>query len=184
MENIYAFEAKDIDDRPVRLEQYAGKVLLIVNVASKCGFTPQYTGLEKLYRAHQAQGLVILGFPCDQFGNQEPGTEAEIKEFCSTKYEVTFPIFSKIEVNGPNAHPLYRFLRQEQKGSFSRDMPGAERLYDHLEKSRPDLLGNDSVRWNFTKFLIDRKGRVVKRFEPVHTPEAIERDVVGLLAAK
>jgi glutathione peroxidase len=184
MQSIYGFEAKDIDGKLVKLDSYAGKVLLIVNVASKCGFTPQYRGLEALYRKHREQGLVILGFPCDQFGNQEPGTEAEIKEFCSTQYEVSFPIFSKVDVNGPNAHPLYRFLRAEQKGSFSRDLPGVGQLYDHLEKSRPDLLGNDAVRWNFTKFLIDRQGRVQQRFESVHTPEAIEPAVVKLLAAK
>ena len=184
MQTLYGFEAKDIDGKLIRLERYAGKVLLIVNVASKCGFTPQYRGLESLYREHQAQGFVILGFPCDQFGNQEPGTETEIKEFCSTQYEVSFPIFSKIDVNGANAHPLYRFLRAEQVGSFSRDLPGAEMLYDHLEKSRPDLLGNDAVRWNFTKFLVDRRGNVVNRFESVHTPEAIEPEVTMLLAKK
>ncbi len=183
-QSIYGFEAKDIEGKPVRLEAYAGKVLLIVNVASQCGFTPQYSGLEKLYRDHRAQGFVVLGFPCDQFGNQEPGTEAEIKAFCSGKFDVSFPLFSKIDVNGPNAHPLYRHLRAEQKGKLSRDMPGAERLYDHLEKNRPDLLAADAVHWNFTKVLIDRKGRVVKRFEPVHTPEAIEPEVTKLLAAK
>jgi glutathione peroxidase len=184
VQNIYGFEAKDIEGKPVRLETYAGKVLLLVNVASKCGFTPQYAGLEKLYRDHRADGFVILGFPCDQFGNQEPGTESEIKDFCSSAYEVSFPLFSKIEVNGQNAHPLYRYLRIEHKGKLTRDTPGAERLLDHLEKNRPDLLTSDVVHWNFTKFLIDRKGRVVKRFEPVQTPEAIEADVTQLLAAK
>jgi glutathione peroxidase len=184
MQTIHDFEAKDIDGKLVKLDSYAGKVLLIVNVASKCGFTPQYRGLEALYQKHRERGLAILGFPCDQFGNQEPGTEAEIKQFCSTQYEVSFPIFSKIEVNGPGAHPLYRFLRAEQRGNFSRNLPGAEQLYSYLEKDRPDLLREDSVRWNFTKFLVDRQGRVVKRFESVHTPEAIEPEVVALLSTQ
>lgn len=180
---VYAFEAKTIDGETVRLDKYRGKVLLVVNVASKCGFTPQYDGLEALYKKHVAEGLVILGFPCDQFGNQEPGTEAEIKSFCRMNYGVTFPLFSKIEVNGPNAHPLYTFLRAEQKGSFGKEQPGAEKLYAHLEKTQPELLGTDAVKWNFTKFLVDRKGKVVKRFESSETPQSIEGEVVAQLRA-
>lgn len=184
MSTFHSFEEKSIDGKPVRLSEYAGKVVLVVNVASRCGFTKQYAGLEALYEKHKDAGLVILGFPCDQFGNQEPGTEEEIKSFCNLNYNVTFPMFSKIEVNGPNANPLYAYLRKEQPGSFSKETPGAERLYEHLEKSLPEVLGNDSVKWNFTKFLVDRQGNVVKRFESAETPEAIEAEVVALLAAK
>lgn len=181
--SVHDFEEKTIDHQTVRLDMYAGKVLLVVNVASRCGFTPQYEGLEALYQKHKGEGLVLLGFPCDQFGNQEPGTEEEIKTFCSMKYSVTFPLFSKVEVNGPNANPLYRFLRAEQKGSFSKETPGAEKLYAHLEKTMPEVLGTDAVKWNFTKFLVDRKGHVVTRFESAETPAAIEAKVVELLAA-
>lgn len=155
---VYAFDAKTIDGETIKLDRYAGKVLLVVNVASKCGFTPQYEGLEKLYEKHQAAGLEILAFPCDQFGNQEPGTESEIKTFCRTRYSVKFPLFSKIEVNGPNTTPLYTYLKNER--------PPAE------------------VKWNFTKFLVGRDGKVVKRFEPDTTPEALEPEVVALLATK
>ena len=178
---LYQFKEKDIDGKPVTLDRYAGKVLLVVNVASHCGFTPQYEGLEALYKKHAAEGLEVLAFPCDQFGNQEPGTENEIKTFCTTRYAVTFPLFSKIEVNGANADPLYKYLRSEQKGSFSKDMPGAEKLYSHLEKSKPEVLGTDAVKWNFTKFLVDRNGKVVHRFESVETPESIEGAVVEAL---
>ncbi len=181
---VYDFEEKTIDGKQVRLSEYAGKVLLIVNVASRCGFTPQYKGLEALYEKYTAQGLVILGFPCDQFGNQEPGTEAEIKSFCHLNYQVTFPIFSKVEVNGPNANPLYAFLRKQQEGSFSKDSPGSAKLYEHIEKTSPQVLGTNDVKWNFTKFLVDRKGHVVKRFESAETPESFDAQVASLLAAR
>jgi len=181
---IYDIEEKDIDGATVRLDRYAGKVLLIVNVASKCGFTPQYEGLEALYRKHASEGLVLLGFPSDQFGNQEPGTAEEIKSFCRMSYGVTFPIFAKTDVNGENANPLYRLLRAEQPGSFSKDTPGAEKLYAHLEKTKPEVLGTDAVKWNFTKFLVDRNGKVVKRFESAETPQAIEPEIAALLAKK
>lgn len=156
---VYDFQAKTIDGRDERLEAYRGKVLLIVNVASKCGFTPQYTGLEALYRRLHDRGLEILGFPCDQFGHQEPGDESEIQTFCSTKFDVTFPMFAKIEVNGEGAHPLYKFLKKES----------------------PGILGTEGIKWNFTKFLIDRGGRIVKRYGSVDTPEKIEKDVEALL---
>ncbi|MEA2747683.1 MAG: hypothetical protein QOI41_1826 [Myxococcales bacterium] len=181
---IYDIEEKDIDGKPVRLDRYAGKVLLIVNVASKCGFTPQYEGLEALYKKHESEGLVLLGFPSDQFGNQEPGTAEEIKTFCRMSYGVSFPIFAKTDVNGPNANPLYRLLRAEQPGSLTKDTPGAEKLYAHLEKSTPQVLGTDAVKWNFTKFLVDRNGKVVKRFESPETPQAIEPEIVAQLAKK
>lgn len=149
----------DIDKKPVNLANYKGKVLLIVNVASKCGFTPQYEGLEKLYRKYKPQGFEILAFPCNQFGNQEPGTNEEIKNFCSTKFNVTFKLFDKIEVNGPNSHPLYKFLKQE----------------------KPGMLGTPDIKWNFTKFLIDKNGVVVERFAPQTSPESIEKDLIKLL---
>jgi glutathione peroxidase len=180
---LYDFEEKDIDGASVRLDRYAGKVLLIVNVASKCGFTPQYEGLEALYEKHEREGFLVLGFPSDQFGNQEPGTESEIKSFCVTRYAIKFPLFTKIEVNGPNASPLYRFLRSEQPGTFTKE-GDSERLYAHLEKTMPEVLGTDAVKWNFTKFLVDRQGKVVKRFESAATPTAIEPEVVALLGAR
>lgn len=181
---FYSFVEKSIDGKPVRLSEYAGKVVLVVNVASRCGFTSQYAGLEALYRKHKDAGLVILGFPCDQFGNQEPGTEQEIKTFCNLNYDVTFPLFAKSEVNGPNANPLYVYLRKEQPGALTKDMPGADKLYEHLEKNLPEVLGTDAVKWNFTKFLLDRQGNVVRRFESPETPESIEKNVVELLAKR
>ncbi|QXP82835.1 glutathione peroxidase [Methylococcus sp. Mc7] len=159
--NIYDFEVRSLEGETVRLDSYRGKVLLIVNVASRCGFTPQYDGLEALYRRHRDAGLVILGFPCNQFGAQEPGSEAEIRRFCSSRYEVSFPLFAKIEVNGDHAHPLYAYLKSAQ----------------------PGLLGSEAVKWNFTKFLVDRNGEVVRRYAPTATPERIEPDLLPLLAA-
>lgn len=159
MTSVYDFSARDIDGNEHSLADYRGKTLLIVNVASKCGFTPQYTGLEALWRAERDKGLVVLGFPCDQFGHQEPGDEAEIRNFCSTSYDVTFPLFAKIEVNGDNAHPLYKWLKSEGKG----------------------ILGSESIKWNFTKFLVDRDGQVVKRYAPTDTPEKIGKDLKASL---
>ncbi|QNK02360.1 glutathione peroxidase [Dyella telluris] len=160
MTSVYDFSARDIDGNERSLADYRGKTLLIVNVASKCGFTPQYTGLEALWRADREQGLVVLGFPCDQFGHQEPGDEAEIRNFCSTSYDVTFPMFAKVEVNGAGTHPLYKWLKSEGKG----------------------LLGSEAIKWNFTKFLVDRDGQVVKRYAPTDTPEKIGKDLKAQLA--
>lgn len=157
--SIYDFEATALDGTRVSLGRYRGNVLLIVNVASECGFTPQYAGLEALYRRHRERGLVVLGFPCDQFGHQEPGDEAAIRQFCTTRYDVTFPLFAKIEVNGPGAHPLYRYLKRAQ----------------------PGVLGSEAIKWNFTKFLVDRDGSVIRRYAPRDTPEAIEPDLLPLL---
>ncbi|MGH8040826.1 MAG: glutathione peroxidase [Rudaea sp.] len=159
MTSIYDFSAKTIDGDEEKLAAYKGKTLLVVNVASKCGFTPQYTGLEGLYEKFKAQGLVVLGFPCDQFGHQEPGDEAEIRNFCSLNYGVKFPLFAKIEVNGADAHPLYQYLKREARG----------------------VLGSESIKWNFTKFLIDKDGKVVTRYAPTDTPEKIGKDLAGLL---
>ena len=156
---LYDIPLQTIDGETQTLTRHRGKVLLIVNVASKCGYTPQYAGLEALWRKHREKGLVVLGFPCDQFGFQEPGDELEIKQFCALTYDVTFPMFAKIEVNGAGAHPLYQFLKSE----------------------RPGLLGSEAVKWNFTKFLVNREGRVVKRFAPTDTPEQLEPAIVRLL---
>ena len=159
MASIYDFSATTIDGAEQSLYSYRGKTLLIVNVASKCGFTPQYEGLEKLYRDDRDRGLVVLGFPCDQFGHQEPGDADEIKNFCSLNYDVTFPMFAKIEVNGANAHPLYKFLKKEARG----------------------LLGSEAIKWNFTKFLIDKNGKVVRRYAPTDAPAAIGKDIEAML---
>jgi glutathione peroxidase len=157
--SIYDFSAETLDGQPAPLSAYAGKVVLIVNTASKCGFTPQYAGLEALNRKHRDRGLVVLGFPCNQFGAQEPGDAAEIANFCSLTYEVDFPMMRKIDVNGPGTHPLYAWLKHEKKG----------------------FLGSEGVKWNFTKFLVDRKGEVVKRFAPTDTPQSLEGAIEALL---
>ena len=159
MSEFAAIEVKTIDGATQAMGDYADKLLLIVNVASKCGFTPQYAGLEALYRKYAGRGLVVMGFPCDQFGHQEPGDEAEIKNFCSLSYDVTFPLFAKIEVNGENAAPLYRYLK----------------------KQAPGLLGTEAIKWNFTKFLVDRSGRVVARHAPTARPEALKKEIEALL---
>lgn len=159
MTTLYALEATTIDGATKPLRDYAGKALLIVNVASKCGFTPQYAGLEALHRKFADRGLVVLGFPCNQFGAQEPGTESEIAKFCSATYDVSFPMFAKIDVNGDNAHPLYRLLKHEA----------------------PGLLGSEAIKWNFTKFLVDRNGNIVKRYAPTDTPQSMEKDIEALL---
>jgi glutathione peroxidase len=181
--NTYSFSAKAVDGHEVPLADYSGKVLLIVNVASKCGLTPQYEGLEALHRQFKDSGLQILGFPCNQFGGQEPGTDEEIQDFCSANYSVSFPVFAKIDVNGPEAAPLYEYLRAADEGDFGPDTPGAERMYAHLKNSTPEVLGTDAVKWNFTKFLVGRDGAVIKRYEPVVTPEQIGAELGDLLSA-
>jgi len=159
MSGIYDIEARGIDGAPHKLSEFSGKTLLVVNVASKCGFTPQYAGLEALYRQYAPRGLVVLGFPCDQFGHQEPGNEAEIAKFCSTSYGVSFPLFAKIEVNGEDTHPLYKLLKAKA----------------------PGLLGSQAVKWNFTKFLVDAAGEVKKRYAPNDAPEAIGKELDAIL---
>jgi glutathione peroxidase len=159
MTTTYDFEASLLDGTPQKLDAYRGKVLLIVNVASKCGFTPQYEGLEALYRAHKDQGFEILGFPCNQFGHQEPGDASDIRSFCSTQYDVTFPLFAKIDVNGASTHPLYRFLKH----------------------AAPGVLGSEAVKWNFTKFLVGRDGKVLRRYASADAPEKIGKDLAAVL---
>ncbi|MBK1679238.1 glutathione peroxidase [Rhodocyclus tenuis] len=156
---IYGFSADRIDGSPQSLADYAGKVLLIVNTASHCGFTPQYKGLEDLFQRYRERGLVVLGFPCNQFGAQEPGSEAEIGSFCQKNYGVSFPMFAKIDVNGDNAHPLYCHLKQQARG----------------------LLGSEAIKWNFTKFLVDRDGEVIERYAPATAPAALADDIEKLL---
>jgi len=155
MASIYDFTVNDIHGKPVKLDRYKGKVMLVVNTASQCGFTPQYKGLEKLYEKFHEQGLEILAFPCNQFGEQEPGDEKEIAQFCELNYGVTFPLFAKVDVNGEKAAAVYKYLKAE----------------------KPGLLGSEAIKWNFTKFLVDRKGKVVKRYAPNDTPESLAGDV-------
>jgi glutathione peroxidase len=157
---VYDYAAKSLGGQEQALADFRGKVLLIVNVASECGFTPQYAGLEALQRKHAAEGFAVLGFPCNQFGAQEPGSEAQIRQFCESSYGVSFPMYGKIAVNGPDTHPLYVFLKS----------------------SEPGLLGTEGIRWNFTKFLVGRDGKVIKRYAPATKPEAIEADIVSALA--
>ncbi|CUU58916.1 glutathione peroxidase [Parafrankia irregularis] len=176
---VHDFTVEASDGTPRPLSEYAGKTLLIVNVASKCGLTPQYEGLEALYRDLKGRGLEVLGFPCNQFGGQEPGTNAEIQEFCSTNFDVTFPVLGKVEVNGPDAAPLYTYLRSEAPGDFG---PESGFLYEHIKRSRPEAIGTDEVKWNFTKFLVDGDGKVVRRFEPTVTPEELRGELDGALA--
>ena len=159
-QTLYDFSVNDNANNSVSLEKYRGKTLLIVNTASKCGFTPQYQALEALHQTYKDKGLVILGFPCNQFGKQEQGNEAEISQFCELNFGVTFPLFSKIEVNGANAHPLYQ----------------------HLKKSAKGLLGSESIKWNFTKFLVDKHGNVVNRYAPTTKPEELKATIEKLLA--
>ena len=155
---IYDYNILDMNKQPVSLSQYKGKVLLIVNTATGCGFTPQYEGLENLYKKYRDRGFEVLDFPCNQFGNQAPGSEEEIHSFCQLKYDVTFPQFAKIEVNGPNEAPLYTYLKSQQKG----------------------MLGSN-IKWNFTKFLVDKNGNVVARYAPTDKPENLEADIEKLL---
>jgi glutathione peroxidase len=157
--NVFDFQATSLDGKPVDLAQYRGKALLIVNTASKCGFTPQYQGLETVYRELHGRGLEVLGFPCNQFGSQEPGTEEEIGAFCEKNYGVSFPMFAKVDVNGDDAHPLWK----------------------HLKGEAPGVLGLEAIKWNFTKFLIGRDGKVVKRYAPQTKPEEIAGDIERVL---
>ncbi|MCM3569021.1 glutathione peroxidase [Neobacillus mesonae] len=177
--SVYSFQAKLSNGEEISLDIYKGKVMLIVNTASKCGFTPQYEGLEKLYETYKENGFTVLGFPCNQFGGQEPGSNEEISSFCSLKYNVTFPIFQKIDVNGKNVHPLYQYLREQAPEDSDLDKEGS--LCHFLRDKMPDLLEGSKIRWNFTKFLIDQNGNVIKRFSPTTKPEDIAWDIEKLL---
>ena len=158
---IYDIQVHTIDGTPTTLATFRNQVLLIVNVASKCGFTPQYRGLEQLYRQYQSHGFAVLAFPCNQFGYQEPDDADEIKNFCSLNYDISFPLFAKVEVNGRHAHPLF----------------------EHLKSTQPGVLGTEAIKWNFTKFLVDRQGQVIKRYAPTETPESMSQEIEHLLQA-
>lgn len=161
MTTAFDFSARSLDGRDVSLADFRGKALLIVNTASKCGFTPQYAGLQRLHDELGPRGFAVLGFPCNQFGQQEPGDADEIRNFCSLTYDVSFPMFARIDVNGDDAHPLFK----------------------HLKAEMPGLLGSEAIKWNFTKFLVDRNGRVVERYAPTTKPEALRADIEALLDA-
>lgn len=161
-QTVYDFDVLNLQKKKTTLVPYKGKVMLIVNTASQCGFTPQFDGLEKLYKNHKHQGFVVLGFPCNQFGSQEPLSEPQIENFCRLDYGVSFPMFAKIDVNGVNSHPLYRYLKQ----------------------NAPGILGSEIIKWNFTKFLVDRNGKVIRRYAPATTPESIEADIQQLLDSR
>jgi glutathione peroxidase len=162
MATVYDFSARTIDGRNRKLSDYKGKVLLVVNTASKCGFTPQYKGLEEIYRKYKDKGFAVLGFPSNQFGEQEPGPDTEIAEFCEMNFGVTFPLFSKIDVKGDNAHPLYKYLTSEKKG----------------------LLGSEAIKWNFTKFLVGKDGKVIDRYAPTTKPEDLGKDIEKALGSR
>lgn len=178
---IYDFTAETNSGEELQFSQYKGKVLLIVNTASKCGFTPQYDGLEALYQKYASKGFVVIGFPCDQFGHQEPGSNEEIEEFCRVNHGVTFPLMAKSDVNGENANEVFKWLYSEKPFAGFGDSDTGKFMDGMLSKADPDYASNPDIKWNFTKFLIDRKGRVVNRFEPVVTPEQIAPEIEALL---
>ena len=178
---IYDFKSVSNNGEEVDFAQYQGQVMLIVNTASKCGFTPQYDGLERLYQKYKDNGFVVIGFPCDQFGHQEPGSDAEIEEFCRLNHGVTFPLMAKSEVNGENANPVFKWLYSEKPFAGFGDSDTGRFMDGMLSQGNPDYAANPDIKWNFTKFLIDRKGRVVARFEPVVSPEELDAQIEALL---
>ena len=178
---IYDYTAESNDGEPLSFSQFKGEVLLIVNTASKCGFTPQYDGLEALYQKYAPKGFVVIGFPCDQFGHQEPGSNEEIEEFCRLNHGVTFPLMAKSDVNGENANEVFKWLYSEKPFAGFGDSDTGKFMDGMLSKNDPEYASNPDIKWNFTKFLIDRKGRVVARFEPVVTPQELESEIEALL---
>ena len=178
---IYDFSAQANGGEQLSFSQYKGKVLLIVNTASKCGFTPQYDGLEALYNKYASQGLVVVGFPCDQFGHQEPGSNEEIEAFCRLNHGVTFPLMAKSDVNGENANEVFKWLYSQKPFAGFGDSETGKFMDAMLSQANPDYASNPDIKWNFTKFLVDRKGRVVARFEPVVAPELLEPEIEALL---
>jgi len=173
--SLYDFKMQNIKGEEVSLSDYKGKLVLVVNTASKCGFTPQYEGLEKLYQKYKDRGFVILGFPCNQFLQQDPGSNNEIASFCKANYGVTFPMFSKIDVNGPQEAPLYTWLKKKAPfQGFELNKEGGKVIHDVLQEHYPDNLSGDGIKWNFTKFLVSRDGESIRRFEPSVTPEELD----------
>lgn len=182
MPTLYDFEALTIEGEPVSLDMYKGDVLLVVNTASKCGFTPQFEDLQKLYSKYKDQGLKILGFPCNQFNAQEPGTNEEAAEFCQLNYGVEFPIFSKIDVNGPKAHPVFQFLKQAQPfEGFDETTMNGKLIKKIVSDKYPEWIVGNDIKWNFTKFLVNREGDILKRFEPTDEPMDFEQDIKAIL---
>lgn len=180
--SFYDFSAKKIDGQEIKMDAYKGKVLVVVNTASKCGFTGQYEGLEKLYEEYKDQGLEILGFPCNQFADQEPGSNSDVQSFCKLNYGVTFPLFEKTDVRGDEAHPIFKYLSEEApfKG-FDLNHPSGNLLNGVLQENFPDYLVGNSIKWNFTKFLVDREGNVIERFEPTSEPSDMIPKIKELL---
>jgi Glutathione peroxidase len=180
--SVYDYSVAAPGGEKISLRDYAGKVLLIINSATECGFTPQYGELQDIYGKYQAKGLAILDFPCNQFGNQAPGTDEEIHAFCDTRYGITFPVFSKISVNGEHAEPLFTFLKSQKGfGGLDEEHPYAAMMKDLFAKNDPGYAGNPDIKWNFTKFLIGRDGTVVARFEPTHDMADVEKQIAALL---
>lgn len=178
--SVFNYSANKMNGQEVSLEQYKGKAIIIVNTASTCGFTPQYEDLQKLYERYQDKGLIILGFPCNQFG-QEADSNEEVQTFCQINYGVSFPLFKKIDVRGEQAHPLYQYLTTAAPFQGFKNNSGSRLLKAMIETEYPELLGDDSIKWNFTKFLINQEGQIVKRFEPVDEPFDMEADIEKLL---
>lgn len=180
--SIYSYDVETIKGEQVSMEQYKGKVLVVVNTASKCGFTPQYSDLQKLYEQYKDQGLEILGFPSNQFGEQEPGANSDVQSFCEINYGVSFPLFSKIDVRDETAHPLFRYLTEQAPfDGFNTNEASGKMLNAFLSEKLPHFLEGNAIKWNFTKFLIDREGNVVKRFESTDEPLAMTADIEQLL---
>lgn len=181
MSNLYDFQAQTIKGEQRSLADFKGKVVVVVNTASKCGLTPQYEGLQELYETYKDQGLEIIGFPSNQFNGQEPGTNDEVETFCKVNYGVTFPLFAKTDVRGEDAHPLFRYLTETAPYSGFPNDPAGERMNAFLSSSKPDWMTDNSVKWNFTKFLVDREGNVVERFEPSALPASMKTSIEKLL---
>ncbi|SEC76244.1 glutathione peroxidase [Paenibacillus sp. GP183] len=180
--SIYDFQVTSINGKPVELSAYQGKVLLIINTASRCSYSRQFAGLQKLYESHHEQGFEILGFPCNQFNEKEPGSNSEVQEYCEINFGVTFPLFEKIEVRGPSAHPLFQYLMQQApfQGFDTQTLDG-QRMHDFLQEKYPEIYAGDGIKWNFSKFLIDRDGHVKARFETTTEPLDIEPAIESLL---
>lgn len=180
--SVYEYEAKTIDGAPVALSAYRGRVLLVVNSASRCAYSRQFADLQQLYETYRAQGFEVLAFPCDQFNGREPGTNEEVRDYCEANFRLTFPLFGKIEVRGEDAHPLYRYLVQEAPfQGFDPEKENERWMRDFLQGKYPDILAGEGIKWNFTKFLIDREGRVAGRYEPTTEPFELEAAIRSLL---
>ncbi|GLI04261.1 glutathione peroxidase [Paenibacillus tyrfis] len=183
--SVYDFKVNSMDGKPVDLSIYRGKVLLIVNTASKCSYSRQFAGLQELYESYHQEGFEILGFPCNQFNDKEPGSSSEIKEYCKSSFGVAFPLFEKIEVRGPSAHPLFEYLTQQAPfQGFDIHTPNGQWMQDFVQQKYPEIYAGDGIKWNFSKFLIDRNGQICARYETTTEPSEIESVVQSLLSAE